>query len=63
MQADYLGAGNRDRTDDILLGRQTLYHLSYTRKIMPVFPGCQQESGAQLFPASGHSTVPFGFVH
>ncbi len=26
------GAGGRARTDDILLGRQMLYQLSYTRK-------------------------------
>ncbi len=25
------GAGDRTRTDDILLGKQTLYQLSYTR--------------------------------
>jgi hypothetical protein len=25
------GAGNRNRTDDILLGKQTLYQLSYAR--------------------------------
>ncbi len=27
----FLGAGDRTRTDDILLGKQTLYQLSYTR--------------------------------
>ena len=26
-----IGASNRDRTDDIGLGRTALYHLSYTR--------------------------------
>ena len=26
-----IGAGNRDRIDDIGLGRTALYHLSYTR--------------------------------
>ena len=30
-----LGAGDRTRTDDILLGKQTLYQLSYTR-IAPI---------------------------
>ncbi|ABF72670.1 hypothetical protein PHG25p112nc [Aeromonas phage 25] len=29
-----VGANNRDRTDDILLGRQKLYQLSYIRKII-----------------------------
>ncbi len=27
-----IGAGDRDRTDDSLLGRQKLYQLSYTRE-------------------------------
>lgn len=30
-----IGAGDRSRTDDILLGRQMLYQLSYTRASAP----------------------------
>lgn len=29
------GGGNRNRTDDILLAKQTLYHLSYTPVMEP----------------------------
>jgi hypothetical protein len=36
------GGGNRNRTDDILLAKQTLYHLSYTpRKWSPVLESNQ----------------------
>ncbi len=31
LSLEFRGAGDRTRTDDILLGKQTLYQLSYTR--------------------------------
>ena len=33
------GAGDQIRTDDTLLGKQVLYQLSYTRKMMGIIGG------------------------
>ena len=40
----YFGAGDGTRTHDILLGKQTLYQLSYAREARPVYRGPERES-------------------
>jgi hypothetical protein len=35
MSQGFFGAGDRFRTDDLVLGKHTLYQLSYTRSLRP----------------------------
>jgi len=47
LEKDKNGAGDRARTDDILLGRQTLYQLSYSRtdaNVSRAAPLCKSEN-------------------
>lgn len=54
IQGDF-GAGDRTRTDDILLGKQTLYQLSYTRALsrtLLVYGFIQRCATAVLMPSA-----------
>src|SRR5688572_18963475 len=47
----FFGAGDRIRTGDILLGRQTLYQLSYSRNgVRSLSPDCSGRGGGTRTP-------------